>query len=71
MQLYVTRIGIILSDCYSDIHIETQTYLGSIDFICNRVLKNKAMYNIMRDIGINEAANAIKFSKNQLISMSI
>lgn len=66
MQSYVTRLGIILSDCYSDVHIETSTYLGSIDFICNRVLKNKPMYNIMRSIEVNEAGNAIKHSKKPI-----
>ena len=60
MQTYVTKIGLILSDCVVSPKISTGTYLGSIDYICKKLLKNIQLYNVMRAIEINDAGNEVK-----------
>ena len=62
MQIYVTRIGIIVSSVVEGRHITYNTYLGSIDYLCNVVLKNKNLYSILRAIEINTEGNLGKHS---------
>ena len=62
MQIYVTRIGIIVSSVVEGRHITYNTYLGSIDYLCNAVLKNKNLYSILRAIEINTEGNLGKHS---------
>lgn len=61
MQVVVTKIGLILSECSSGSKIRTKTYLGSVDYICNNILKNKQLLKIMR-VFINDDGNDVKHS---------
>lgn len=61
MQVVITKIGIILSECSSGTKIKAKTYSGSIDFICNNILKNKQILKIMR-VMINDDGNSVKHS---------
>ena len=60
MQIYVTKIGLALSECAATVKMTPPTYLGSISYICKKLLKNMSLYNVMRGIGINESGNTIK-----------
>ena len=62
MQTYITRIGIMVSNVSVNYEIRYNTYLGAIDFLCNDVLKNKTLYNMLRAIGINDEGNNGKHS---------
>ena len=53
LQIYVTKIGIALSKCVQDVKMTTNTYLGSIDYVCKKILKNRQLYEVMRAIKIN------------------
>ena len=65
-QNYVTRLGIILSNCITDIRMETNTYLGSIDYICEKVLGSSQMRKLMRAIEVNELGNYGKHSLHNI-----
>ena len=65
-QNYVTRLGIILSNCITDLKMETNTYLGSIDYICERVLGSSQMRKLMRAIEVNELGNYGKHSLHNI-----
>lgn len=60
LHIYVTKIGLVLSDCFEDISIGSHTYLGSIEFICKKVINNKLLYNVMKAIEINSGSNTMK-----------
>lgn len=62
LQIYVLKIGMVLCECVPGQSLKANTYLGSLDFICNKVLQNKQLYNVMRAIEINEGGNAMKHS---------
>ena len=66
LQIYVTKIGIALSKCVQDVKITTNTYLGSIDYICKKVLKNKQLYDVMRAIHVNDEGNKVKHSNKNV-----
>ena len=61
-QIYITKLGLILSHCYEHAELRANTYLGSIDFICNKVLKDKTLYNVFYHFGLNTQGNAVKHS---------
>lgn len=60
LQIYLTKIGLILSDCCQDISIEGHTFLSSIRFICLKVVKNPQLYKVMRALDINDNGNFVK-----------
>ena len=61
LQIYVTKIGLALQECVEPPHrMKTNTYLGSIEFICKKILSNTPLYNIMRAIEINSNGNTDK-----------
>lgn len=62
LQIYITKLGLILSECSQDVKMSVNTYLGSIDYICLKLLNNRALYNIMRNIEINNTGNSVKHS---------
>lgn len=65
MHVYITKIGIILSECSAKSKIRANTYLGSIDFICLNLLKNKQLHKMMKNF-INDDDNIVKHSINDL-----
>lgn len=61
LQIYVTKIGLALEECTTpEYKMRANTYLGSIDFICKKLLKMPALYNVMKDIDINNQGNTVK-----------
>lgn len=66
MQIYVTRLGIIASKAVTGRHITANTYLGSIDFLCNTLLKNSNLYNMLRAIEVNSEGNSGKHSAKNI-----
>lgn len=66
LQIYVTKIGIALSKCVQDVKITTNTYLGSIDYVCKKILKNRQLYEVMRAIKINDEGNKVKHSNKNV-----
>lgn len=66
LQIYITKIGLVLSDCLEDTKIKNNTYLGSIEFICKRIIKKEQLYSVMRAISINDAGNQMKHSINDI-----
>ena len=70
-QMYVTKIGLALSNCSADIKMQNHTYLGSLDFICKKVIKNPPLYNVMRAIGMNDAGNTMKHDNRDLTHIDI
>lgn len=60
LQIYVTKIGLVLNDCLEDINIRAHTYLGSIELICKKVIKNDQLFNVMKVIDINTSGNTMK-----------
>ena len=65
MQIYVTRLGIIISGVSSK-HIKNNTYLGSIEYLCIDLLKNRNLYNMLRAVGINDEGNTAKHRKSDV-----
>ena len=66
LQIYVTKIGIALSECVEDVCLYNKTYYRTIEFICLKLLKNKQMFDVMEAIGINDKGNAMKHSNNDV-----
>lgn len=66
LQVYITKLGLILNECVSDININAYTYLGSLDFICLRILNNRQLYKVMRVIDINDNGNDMKHNLKDL-----
>lgn len=62
LQIYVTKIGLALVDCYEGAYLKANTYLGSIDFLCKRVIRKEQIYNVMKSININDNGNSNKHS---------
>ena len=60
MQIYLTKLGLVLNDCVEDVHIKAHTFLGSLDYICLKIIGNKQLYNVMRAIDINDNGNNMK-----------
>ena len=61
LQIYVTKLGLALEQCVcSNCKMYAHTYLGSIDFICKKLLNNIPLYNIMKGIQINDSGNTVK-----------
>lgn len=64
LQIYVTKIGLVLEECVvhcsKNDKMRANTYLGSIEFICKRILQNQPLYKIMKDIEVNSSGNADK-----------
>lgn len=66
LQMYVTKIGIILSHCVSGIELLHGTFLGTLDYICLKVLKNPQLYKLMRAVSINDTGNNMKHTINDI-----
>lgn len=62
MQVYITKIGLVLNSCISSgPKMGAHTYLGSIDFICNKLLKNTFLHKVLKEgLGINDGGNTVK-----------
>lgn len=61
LQIYITKIGLILEECTAPQYkMRAHTYLGSIDFICKKILKMPALYNVMEAIEVNSQGNTVK-----------
>lgn len=63
MQSFITRVAIIVSDVSLEAKIGAHTYLGAIDYLCLKVLKNKTLYNMLRACAVNDEGNTIKHNK--------
>lgn len=60
LQIYITKLGIAISDCSLDYHITRNTYLGAIDFLCKKVVGKTQLHSVMKAININNAGNIMK-----------
>lgn len=66
LQSYVTRVGIGVHGCFEDAGKKFSMYWQAIDFLCNKVLNNSTLYNMMRAVGVNKEGNQIKHGLNNV-----
>ena len=59
LQVYVTKLGIILSEALKGLSARCNTYMGSIDYICQNVLRNRDLFYAMKST-VNHKGNIIK-----------
>jgi hypothetical protein len=41
LQIYLTKLGLILNECVEDVNITAHTFLGGLDFICVKIIGNR------------------------------
>ena len=66
LQIYITKLGIAISDCSQDCHISRNNYLGAIEFLCKKVVGKTQLYSVMKAININSAGNIMKHEINDI-----
>ena len=66
LQIYITKLGIAISNCSQDCHISRNTYLGAIEFLCKKVVGKTQLYSVMKAININSAGNIMKHEINDI-----
>jgi hypothetical protein len=71
MQTLITKVGLIVSLIVVAPKMKAGTYLGALDFLADRILKNKSMKNFLKATLINENANKVKHSLNDNVDISI
>ena len=62
LQVYVTKIGIILSDCAKHVKLTNNNYSSSVNYICDKIIYNQKMNLNMRFLRINDNGNLVKHS---------
>jgi hypothetical protein len=62
MQNLVSKTGMIVSTVVVERKIQRRTYIGSVDYLCDTILKDKSLYSSFRITEINENANNVKHS---------
>jgi hypothetical protein len=71
LQSIITKIGLMVSEVVVAPKLTTNTYLGSIDYLGYKILKNPAIVKHLRVTKINENANYVKHSLNKLKDVNI
>lgn len=71
MQNLITQLGLVISQAVANQKMKTKTYLGSIEYLCIKILKDTQLLKHLKATEINENANQVKHSikKNREISV--
>lgn len=71
MQKLITKIGLIMSECSQTTKIKYATFLGSVDFLCYKVIGDPSRKKFLLATSINENGNKNKHSldKNEVINI--
>lgn len=71
MQKLITKIGLIISECSQSNKIKNSTFLGSVDFLCFKVIEDPSRKKFLLATSINQNGNKNKHSleKNEIINI--
>lgn len=72
MQKLITKIGLIMSECSETEKIKNKTFLGSVDFLCYKVIEDPSRKKFLIATSVNENGNKNKhsLSKNEVININ-
>jgi len=71
MQTLITKLGLVISLIVISPKMRTGTYLGSLDYLADKILKNKSMKAFLKATLINENANKVKHTLSSNSEISI
>jgi hypothetical protein len=71
LQSIITKIGLMVSEVVISPKMTTSTYLGSIDYLGIKILKNPSRVNHLRITEINGNANLVKHTLNKIKNVNI
>ena len=71
MQNIITKVGLIISEVSLTDRMQEGTFIGSINYLCNVVLKQQSLYNHLRASDINVNANRGKHTLESYTDVDI
>ncbi|MBE5738999.1 MAG: hypothetical protein E7354_04660 [Clostridiales bacterium] len=71
MQTLITKVGLLVSKLSTKDKITSQTFLGSIDFLCKKVIEDPARIKFLRATSINENGNKNKHTLDKNEEMNL
>lgn len=66
IQVLITTLGLLIAEAYGH-ELKPSTFLGSIDYLCLKILKNKEIHKFMKDLEINDQGNNSKHTLKEVI----